>query len=211
MAPKKKLTTPDEWIHLVRRCDFCQERPFLHKEQGMTAGRMEANSSFVRHFYAEAGFHKTMDMDYRGTQIRTFRELDIRTVLNLPRHPTSNFSTMSNPTNGSISSPPMSGNLPPFLMSPPIGLLIYLLMTNQPVRLKQVILDEIRACVHIDSANKKLIFLHLITSLFKRAQVLSWGTDGRLPLKKAFDYSRIARQQVPAPLLSDVGPSISQE
>ncbi|KAF7807747.1 hypothetical protein G2W53_039908 [Senna tora] len=81
-------------------------------------------------------------------------------------------------------------NLSDVTPGPPI--LIYLLMTNQPVRLDWLIMLELHECKYNKLSNKKLIFLHLITSLYQRANASSLEIDGRLSQERTFNYSRVA-------------------
>ncbi|KAF7807748.1 uncharacterized protein G2W53_039909 [Senna tora] len=83
-----------------------------------------------------------------------------------------------------------SSNLSVVTLGP--SLLIYLLMTKQPVWLDWLIMLELHECIYNKLSNKKLIFLLLINSLYQRANASSLDIDGRLSLERTFNYSRVA-------------------
>ena len=78
---------------------------------------------------------------------------------------------------------------------PPAALLMYLLMTAQPVRMEYVLFSSLHACVMQPRPRQCLVLPHLITDLYKDAGVFEKPTDRVRSQGLPFRYIRLERQQ----------------
>ncbi|KAF7812734.1 putative RNA-directed DNA polymerase [Senna tora] len=76
------------------------------------------------------------------------------------------------------------------------ALLLYLLMTNQPVKLEAIIYKSLCKVAYNGRARCPLIFPHMISDFYFNVGVLADDTDAKFKPKQQLDYKRVGKGRV---------------